>query len=785
MRHQFIMLGLLTMCCLSAALAVERRTFTITEPFGLAWGPDRVNFHVEFPQGQVSPGGVALTDKAGNPVAVQLSDIAHWKDDTVKSATVSFMATLQPDEQGQWTLSGGREHVQHPATDLHVVVNTEMIELTTTKTGIRLAGGGKEYAEGISADKLPAPIQGLRLSNGQWIGKGWWQTERPCLGYATRLLNVGSVFARVQLKYTFADDTCYQATVELSAGQDLAVVSEEFNLSQGKSYEMPEQPGTKPGDKFQYVLPHFTPPERGMLWDWWGGTHGRVPSPNCYNFAFYDGLKPDRCEWHGRMWHVLPNEQGTHDTVIPYDKDYRLISINAFLNWGDDESLYFGAYNSKAGNDEIAIVGLRPSLWVHPDLEPHPVKTLNQFTQTNNMWIERRQQPDLCLRVPTCLGKRVYGIGVLTRAPEQQPDGKTQITSNIMLRHVRFGRERLDEVKDWVLDYAETGKYPRLFVEPGDMARLRARAVGNHMEEDGFNYYLGYLLKGDAATGKALIDRVTNTLRDDCRTIATRDWDHNSYASSREWHALAADVALGVPEITPEQATRLRHYIAATAYNCMSPDYVPPREAGFGWGSANMMNQLRFRGGVLMSCLLPNHPQSQTWRNFLAKYLVADTDDQINDAGCTLEIGGYGVMAMEFATIPYLALAHTDPALDFSALLPRLRAAALNRLSYLMPYDLRGGFRAPATIGDSPYVAEYSLPMLAAALEISDPHLAHQLNWGVKQGGLKLNGWQPLPGLLIDPDALARCPSCIPNCSKAVALSCATASRVTRRPTSI
>ena len=80
---------------------------------------------------------------------------------------------------------------------------------------------------------------------------------------------------------------------------------------------------------------------------------------------------------------------------------------------------------------------------------------------------------------------------------------------------------------------------------------------------------------------------------------------------SREWHALAADVALGVPEITPEQATRLRRYIAATAYNCMSPDYVPPREAGYCWGSANMMEQLRFRGATLMACLVPNHPQSK------------------------------------------------------------------------------------------------------------------------------------------------------------------------------
>ncbi len=31
----------------------EQRTFTIQEPFGLNWGPDRVSYAVEFPRGAV------------------------------------------------------------------------------------------------------------------------------------------------------------------------------------------------------------------------------------------------------------------------------------------------------------------------------------------------------------------------------------------------------------------------------------------------------------------------------------------------------------------------------------------------------------------------------------------------------------------------------------------------------------------------------------------------------------------------------------------------------------
>ena len=766
MKAHIALCILLTGICLlaagsGAAQAAVTKTFTIREPFGLSWGPDRVNYRVEFPEGQVAANGLALTDVLGNPVAVQLSGIALWGDKkTVQSATLSFMASLQPEEEGRWTLSAGTKAVKQPATDLTVVEKNGLVQLGTRETGLRLPVGTVRFPAPVTADRVPAPLQALRLSGGRWIGRGWWQTDRPCLGYSVKVVEKGPVFARVALRYDFAEGTAYTGTVELSAGQDLAIVTEEFNLSQGESYEMPEQPG-KPGSRYQYVLPRFDPPDRGQLWDWWGGSHGRVPSPNCYNFSFYEGLKPDRCEWAGRMYHtgpqavaqVAPELQGSYGTPITYDQDGRWTSINAFLQWSDDESLYFGAFGA-TGADEVAIVGLRPSQWIHPDLDPHPVKSLQQFTATNNLWIERRTAPDLYLRAPTCLGRRMYGIGVLQRREETDKEGKATVTSDIMLRHVRQGRERLDEVKDWVLDYPETGKYPRLFIEPGDMARLQARVRGNGVVEDNYNYQLGYLLKGDAETGKQLVDVLLTQLRETVQATATRPWSHNSYGAGMARFASMADVALGVPECTPEQANRMRRYIAAIAYNCLSPDYVPPREAGYGWGSANMMESMRLRAALLNVCLLPNHPQGPAWRSFLAKFLVANTLAKIDPAGNTLEIGAYGGMSIEFATLPFVALSHTDTQVDMGPVLERLRAAARNRLSYLDPYDIRGGYRAPCTIGDSPYSSEYSLPLLAAALRQADPALTRQLIWGIREGGSP----EKMLGALIDPDEPAEVP---------------------------
>jgi len=737
------------------AQADVNKTFTIQEPFGLEWGPDRVNYHVEFPEGAVRPNGVALTNAAGEPVAVQLSGIQFWQDGrSVQSATLSFIATLSADEKGVWELKAGTKPVAQLQTDLSVVEGNGVIELTTSQTGIRLLAGEHRFPDGANAEDLPAPIQSVRLSDGTWIGRGWWESERRCLGYSVTVEQKGTVFARVRLRYDFTQDTHYEAIVELSAFHDLAIIDESYDLARGIEYEMPELPGV-PGRKFRMVIPSFDPPEKGLLWDWWGGTHGKVPSPNAYFFSFYDGLEPTRCNWYGRNFTLHPGvnvHSGSADTPLSYDADGRVISINAFLNWGADESLYFGAYGEKRP-DQMAIVGLRPGQWVNPDLEPKPIKMQVQWTQTGNLWIERRNDPDIFLRVPTMLGRRIYGIGVLQRV--QTGEGENRTTrSDIHLRHVRHGRQRLDETKDWVLDYPEDAVYPRLLVKPGDLDELRARA--RKWLPGDTHPAVGYLLNDDR--GERTVEEAVNVLHEMCRRIATVSHDHNGYAMGLPRLAILADVALAAPECTPEQAALIRRYVAACAYNALSPDYVPPREAGYAWGPANMMEALRLRGATPMTSLLPNHPHASEWRSFLANYMRLNAREKIHPAGATLEVGAYGVMAIEFATASAIMLANADPQLDFSDLLPLWQAAARYRLSYLLPPDVRGGYRPPAPIGDSPYGYENALPFLMGVLAERDPQTAAWLMWGIREGGAAMSAFGTPPGLLVPVDIAPETP---------------------------
>ena len=132
-----------------------------------------------------------------------------------------------------------------------------------------------------------------------------------------------------------------------------------------------------------------------MLWAWWGGAHGKVPAPHAYFFSFYEGLEPDSAEWYGRMYHqaAQPGDGG-----LPFDREGRIISLNAFFQWGDEDSIYFGAYNSRRPEQEVAVIALRPSQWLHPTIEPSPLGIIKQWTATNNLWIERSTAPDLWVK---------------------------------------------------------------------------------------------------------------------------------------------------------------------------------------------------------------------------------------------------------------------------------------------------------------------------------------------------------------------------------------------------
>ncbi|MCX7934304.1 MAG: hypothetical protein N3A66_03490 [Planctomycetota bacterium] len=222
----------------AASAAGGEKVFILEEPFGLEWGPDRVTYSVDFPQGEATAEGLSLADAAGAAVAVQVCDPEYWPDQSLKKAKIAFVISLKAGEKAKRILRWQKGKAASPATDLAIRETGDFIEMANALTGIRLPAGRKTFSEPADAAVLPGPILAVRLPNGKWVGKGFWQTDRKCLSYSAEVLARGPVFGRVKLRYEFEDEKFYAAEVELTAGQDLAVIAEEFNLSEGKRYSM-------------------------------------------------------------------------------------------------------------------------------------------------------------------------------------------------------------------------------------------------------------------------------------------------------------------------------------------------------------------------------------------------------------------------------------------------------------------------------------------------------------------------------------------------------------------
>ncbi len=222
------------------------------------------------------------------------------------------------------------------------------------------------------------------------------------------------------------------------------------------------------------------------------------------------------------------------------------------------------------------------------------------------------------------------------------------------------------------------------------------------------------------------------------RHFAQIDKGHMDYGIEEGVLADLAEDALASPACTPDQSRELRKWLAAISYFAVHDDFVPPRSAGFAWGSANMMSQVMCRT-CRIAALLPHHPQNKAWREHLAKVLTLDMESQVNQHGVTLECPHYGGMAITMPIVGLAALASCGD-VDLSRAQNRMRAAAHARLAMLLPWDVRGGFRAGWPEGDGYYMGEGTFAPLAGFFQKTDADLARQLAWGVHESNNDLGG---------------------------------------------
>jgi hypothetical protein len=683
-------------------------TIRLKDHLAHRWTDELLTYRLSFETGTIRPGRLNLFDEKGNSIPIQVTEAKLNKDGSLASASVSFVLSELPvNGERTFRLTSGSKTPAYK-TDLSVKEKGGILELTTSKAGVRLLAGARRFDPPLPAESAPAPIQAIRLRSGAWVGRTWWEAENRCVGYESELVASGPVFADARVRVLFEGGKRYTATYRLIAGQEAVLMEEEFNL----------------GDPQRFVIPAFGERER-LMWEMWTGKQGRSESPNSLHFSFYDpkDFTPDTGRWGGASATVPAKGSkpvnGHYEYALDYTNDRFDIAINAHVDWGGDESAYYTAWDKRNPLDAVSVVGVRASRWIHPDLRPHLPghHHIEQHTGTNDAGIWVTKTPEIYLRAPVNMGRRAYLLAALDAKTDLAKDLGTFDRTGELL--VKYGSKPLDKIKDWALEWEDKLSYPHLTATPGGMGGEKdpAKAKKQFEEVVGAPLWFGPRAWRDA-TLQGYGPNLGNT-------------GHMFLGLFMHWNAKKLDSILASPALTPEQRREARALTAYMEYCAWDQDHFPGREQGYGWGTPNQ-GTIAFTGRALFAKLLQDHPKAPEWMEQGSRFSVWDIERYVNPEGVPMECPGYTGAGME----PNLKTLYLyKDKLDISSLLPRLRKLVDLRAKTLPPPDPRFGQRTLLTIGDTPYQMDGVSGMLALVLHGNDPDKAAEALWSYRETG--------------------------------------------------
>lgn len=710
------LVGLTTMIFAKPA----ERSFLLNDYLGHAWTNELIHYSISCQPGECWPQGMRLLDGQRHPIPVQLSDITLHKDGSIATAAVWFITTLPANGTLTYTLQEGskRGNAARYTTDLKLAKEKRAVVLSTSNIAVRVLNGTMQYPSPQPAAAVPAPLQGVRLRSGGWTGRGWLETAHRCIGYTATITDDGPVFKQAVIRYTFATPPgwaraqapFYTMSVRVAAGQEIAYITEEYNL----------------GDPTVYQEPKFASEKQEMLWDWWSWRPHQAPDNCC--FSLYGAFTPTRAR---TIEHNVTtpdkgksmNTYGENDYPLQFTQDRLEFTLNPWTRFEPDQSMIYTAYRAEdPKSDILAIMPCMASHWRNPDMLPHEPNLIKQHTDTNDLRVYTSAKPDLYFRAPLSLGRREWALAVL-RNPGVVTEATDYTVDAGLLR--KYGAFPLDKVKDWVLDWPATNDYPHLYVKAGDLAAKQERLKLMPASPEA-------LSKAYTDLQKEMDDAISGALSWPCGGERT---GINAFPSQMRDDADRADVLLASTALTAEQRKALRARVAFLCYLMWDGEYFPPRKAGFGWGSANMPVSVG-SGRAVMSAMLSDHPMAKQWIGDSVKYFNYVMQMYYGEDGSSYSCPHY--MAAE--GLPLLnvikALGATGLIANMKETFPNFHKYARFVIDMLPPKDIRFGQRILPTEGDTYWEGSPLAAPLAGVFRESDPQLACELLWAAQVSGM-------------------------------------------------
>ncbi|MHB9023577.1 MAG: hypothetical protein ACYC7E_05300 [Armatimonadota bacterium] len=742
-------LSLCLLALFASATIAGTVTFTYTEALKRSWQHEVMHFTVKAPKDAISAtmsaderakalAGMFVTDETGTAVPSQVDVPVYSPEYEQTPVVVTLIADFQPWQQRTWTLHYGEKMPAIPPTGLKATATKDGLVLENGRIAVRTGSGVKLFKTAATASAVPAPILAVRGPSGAWLGRGWLESPQRVTKYSITLTHDGPVFKRVCADYDFEGGryTCY---ITLRAGEDAVHVREEFNL----------------GD----------------------------PSPardSNFCFSLTPGLQPDTIRWYGRYTNIDPYKQfnptnavvaygNMQEAVFPinYGKTQELMRIHGLFVWWPQSASYFGAYQTgKPQGDILAIFPERPGHWRNPTvlfLNTTKEKELvlrAPIRQPVQDWVtdgvEYRSPYYTGTVYPGTLrgeGVREWGLQV-ARAGDVIPEKDDFMKSGIRKAWTRYGQNPLDKIKDWTLAWDDPGPgaYPRGAIGVDDLPALRERAqrIAKLKALIGSPQYqrYTYLVTQDAKIGDKLLRWDANgdtnwmgilpKLRWSigCYLDTQGDLGINTFMHHGNGHIMLAaplfDVAMSIPDMTPDERREAKALYAFCMYKLSDPDWLA-YGAGFHLGNPNMPTMSMSLIGAGAS-LIPEHPKAYDWMMTSAKSTLDMLRNYTAPGGAWRECPHYqmdaamsGVMqsAAQFKNAGFIDLYQN----------PFLKATMLYHAQLLTPVDPRFGIRTMPAIGNGTYEPTSLYGRMAAGAAKSDPQYSKWLQWAWKACG--------------------------------------------------
>jgi len=727
--------------CLAAALGVQIvraeenaksvATFVLTEHLNQTWANQLVSFRIEAAADECHRDSISLLGPEG-PLAFQLTDIELWPGEVpfVKSASIWRFSNLAPLESKTFKVKYGRKAFRPaaaPKTDLRVALSDGVVELATSRFGVRLSVGEKSWDTPANAEAVPSPVVALRLSGGKWFAGGRLFGAARIRSWSGELVATGPIFAEAAHRYVYENGNTMGLRVRLAAG-DSAVL---FDADVEKD---------EPGSGWHLVL------NRGLP---------KLVFP-CMMEAFtwrplFKKLKP---KWND----VVDIDLATYPAGL-------VTNLSPWSDWADDYSQITIPLKIDGAKRELRIDSRDPGAWV----DPEPVGAM---ASADAWWhkylpVEKAGAGEIFIKANNAAGRRKWAVGE-AGIPEQ----RTKIY------YVRFeerqfsavGR-RLNVVKDYVLDWKRRPgrKHPLLFM-PGDEVReIRERvqpdkSVIQRANYRAFHYGLGgrpndsqatagYLLTGDEKLGRRLVERLQHHLS----RLGQYDMMRNAINVVMQYDAVIDSVDV------PEETKRLmRAQMAYLGYKLADPR-IWSIERGYKSGNPNMSASYVLTLGTV-ACLLPDHPMSKQWGDYACQFLRKWLKDTLGPEGEWHESSHYTEVTFS-AIVPLAVAARRAGFFDFFRD-PDLKKAMMWIAEYnYTPRDpARGNHRATAPLGRSNAGKRSGLfGLMAWATKDTCPEYSRIMQWAWQENGCSrqidndfLGGYEHV---CMDPDLPAENPS--------------------------